>query len=574
MAKKAAERPYFRSDYCSDAVNEMLSDTLKHLDFRQGSLRDFSSDRMEDIPRIPTGLAPLDKLLKIGGIPRKTIVELFGPPGGGKSFTAQMLMASATRGGEMCLYLDVEGGFNPQRAAEIGVDINLVHLQQEFMYGEQVLDFVCDVLYNPDYAKTHGGRLQPKPYAVVVIDSIAVLGSKEEMETDFAQTHDGPKERPGARGRMMSRYQPRLLRAINNSAGVWVEKMKVAFPTLGEVQPLDREHLEGSLVDKLDSTIVAREGYEPQALMEGIRLGDEWAAVQDGLLADGFDGDVVYLAQAVRDGDRKKFEKAVTKLNREVRDAAGSAIDELDRILRVMEDGTEIIRETLEPEVAEFERSVVHGKVIGIDDNGLSVVHHNPGPVVVAINQIRTGNLGGYMGPTEERPGGMALKFAAGTAIRIDQIKSKKDGEIVDPVTKETIGWRSRAKIVKSRYAVPHTTCEVTIPFTDGINPLSEFLEFCESQKLYGFIRNKHRIPREGPAHEGGKDPLINEADQEEFDILLLSEGLDYLQGRLEWSDDQMDPIRDVLMKKIEAYADEAYTPIGLEDDAGTGDDE
>jgi len=413
------------------------------------------------------------------------------------------------------------------------------------MYGEQLLDLVCNILFRPDYEETHEGKPQPKPYSVIVIDSIAVLASKEEMEADYVQMEDvtsGAKERLGARGRMMSKYQPRLLRAINNSSGIWVEDMKFAFSSDGDIISLSYNDLPDDIRMELENVISIRSNMS----LENIIYGDELFY------------DIIKLKDMIQEQEQEKTDdiiKAITKMDYNILTGFFERTDKdtrsfVEQIIKKIKKGFNTkVNENVSDEFLEFERNVLRGKVINTFNEGLRVVHYNEGPVVIAINQVRTGNLGGYTGPTEERPGGMALKFAAGTAIRVDQMKGR-DAEILDQNTKEIVGIKSRAKIVKSRFAPPLATCEIIIPLTGNIDILSSFLDLCAQNKLYGYIRGKHRIPREGEA-------VINTASLREFYEQLLEFGLQYLAEKLGWENENIEPITDAIMARLENLEEE-----------------
>src|SRR3981189_2985158 len=129
------------------------------------------------IEAISTGALALDIALGIGGLPRGRVTEIYGPESSGKSTLAMHVVAEAQRNGGICAYVDAEHAMDPVYARAIGVDIDELLVSQPDT-GEQPLE-IADVLIR-------SGAID-----VIVIDSVAALTPKAEIEGDMGDTHVG-----------------------------------------------------------------------------------------------------------------------------------------------------------------------------------------------------------------------------------------------------------------------------------------------------------------------------------------------------------------------------------------------
>ncbi|HEU5302711.1 MAG TPA: recombinase RecA [Acidimicrobiia bacterium] len=167
------------------------------------------------ISAIPTGALALDIALGIGGLPRGRVVEIFGPESSGKSTLAMHVVAEAQRNGGTCAYIDAEHAMDPVYAAAIGVNVDDLYISQPDT-GEQALE-IADLLIR-------SGALD-----VVVIDSVAALVPRAEIEGEMGDTH------VGLQARLMSQALRKLTANLNRSRTVCVfinqlrEKIGVMF---------------------------------------------------------------------------------------------------------------------------------------------------------------------------------------------------------------------------------------------------------------------------------------------------------------------------------------------------------
>ncbi len=149
------------------------------------------------IEAIPTGSLSLDIALGVGGIPRGRITEIFGPEASGKSTLAQHIIAQAQRNGGIAVYIDAEHALDPTYAAHCGVNVEDLRISQPDT-GEQALDITEELV--------RSGAVD-----VIVIDSVAALVPRAELEGEMGDTH------VGLQARLMSQALRKLTSSISRS---------------------------------------------------------------------------------------------------------------------------------------------------------------------------------------------------------------------------------------------------------------------------------------------------------------------------------------------------------------------
>ena len=183
--------------------------------FGKGSIMRMGEKGEMDIEAIPTGALALDLALGIGGLPRGRVVEIFGPESSGKSTLAMHVVAEAQRNGGICAYIDAEHAMDPVYAKAIGVNIDELLISQPDT-GEQALE-IADMLIR-------SGALD-----VVVIDSVAALTPRAEIEGEMGDTH------VGLQARLMSQALRKLTGNLNRTNTICIfinqlrEKIGVMF---------------------------------------------------------------------------------------------------------------------------------------------------------------------------------------------------------------------------------------------------------------------------------------------------------------------------------------------------------
>ena len=149
--------------------------------FGKGSVMRMGESTTMDISAISTGALSLDVALGIGGLPRGRVTEIYGPESSGKSTLAMHVVAEAQRNGGTCAYIDAEHAMDPVYARAIGVDIDQLLISQPDT-GEQALE-IADTLINSSAID------------VIVIDSVAALTPRAEIEGDMGDSHVGLQAR-------------------------------------------------------------------------------------------------------------------------------------------------------------------------------------------------------------------------------------------------------------------------------------------------------------------------------------------------------------------------------------------
>jgi recombination protein RecA len=186
--------------------------------FGKGSIMRMGENVSLGIESIPTGALALDLALGIGGLPRGRVTEIYGPESSGKSTLAMHVVAEAQRNGGICAYIDAEHAMDPVYAAAIGVNIDDLLISQPDT-GEQALE-IADMLIR-------SGALD-----VVVIDSVAALTPRAEIEGEMGDSH------VGLQARLMSQALRKLTGTLNKSNTIAIfinqlrEKIGVMFGCL------------------------------------------------------------------------------------------------------------------------------------------------------------------------------------------------------------------------------------------------------------------------------------------------------------------------------------------------------
>jgi len=183
--------------------------------FGKGSVMKMGDKTSMGIETVPTGALALDLALGVGGLPRGRVIEIYGPESSGKSTLAMHVVAEAQRNGGICAYVDAEHAMDPVYARAIGVDVDELLISQPDT-GEQALE-ITDML-------VRSGALD-----VVVIDSVAALTPRAEIEGEMGDTH------VGLQARLMSQALRKLTANLNKTDTICIfinqlrEKIGVMF---------------------------------------------------------------------------------------------------------------------------------------------------------------------------------------------------------------------------------------------------------------------------------------------------------------------------------------------------------
>ena len=183
----------------NDNKEKALSAALSQIErqFGKGSIMKLGDNRSMDVETISTGSLGLDIALGAGGLPLGRVVEIYGPESSGKTTLTLEVIAEAQRNGKVCAFVDAEHALDPIYAEKLGVNINDLLVSQPDT-GEQALE-ICDML-------TRSGAVD-----VIVVDSVAALTPKAEIEGDMGDSH------MGLQARMLSQAMRKLTGNLKQS---------------------------------------------------------------------------------------------------------------------------------------------------------------------------------------------------------------------------------------------------------------------------------------------------------------------------------------------------------------------
>jgi len=211
MSKVKGEKDTKEDQTALDAV---LAQIRK--DFGEGSIMRLGNEATQrNIAVIPTGALTLDMALGVGGLPRGRVVELFGPESSGKTTLALHVIASAQKTGGLAAFIDTEHAMDPAYAKKIGVNLDDLLVSQPSS-GEEALN-ITETL------------VRSNALDVVVLDSVAALAPKAELDGDMGDAH------VGLQARLMSQAMRKLTAAISQSKTLCIftnqirEKIGVMF---------------------------------------------------------------------------------------------------------------------------------------------------------------------------------------------------------------------------------------------------------------------------------------------------------------------------------------------------------
>lgn len=184
----------------ADNKREKLEEVLKNISkqFGAGAVVNLGENKSLKVESVPTGFYSLDKVFGCGGIPKGRIIEIYGPESSGKTTTALHLLKAAQDAGLLCMYIDVENALDSEYAQSIGVEIDKLYLSQP-NYGEEALRILDSSLEAFDF---------------IVVDSVAALVPKAEIEGEIGDSH------VGLQARMMSQSLRRLAPMIKKSNAI------------------------------------------------------------------------------------------------------------------------------------------------------------------------------------------------------------------------------------------------------------------------------------------------------------------------------------------------------------------
>lgn len=204
-----------------DNKKKSLDLALKQIDkaFGKGTVLRLGDKEIEPIDFISTGSIGLDIALGIGGIPRGRIIEVYGPESSGKTTLALHLIAECQKLGGVCAFIDAEHSLDVKYAKNLGVDTDNLYISQPD-FGEQALDIVETL--------ARSGAVD-----LMVIDSVAALTPKSEIEGDMGDQH------VGLQARLMSQALRKLTGIVHkmNTTVIFINQIRMKIGTMGYGTP-------------------------------------------------------------------------------------------------------------------------------------------------------------------------------------------------------------------------------------------------------------------------------------------------------------------------------------------------
>ena len=176
--------------------------------FGKGSVIRLGQSTRLMVDAVPTGSIALDMAIGVGGVPKGRITEIYGTESSGKTTIALQIIAQSQKQGGICAYIDVEHAIDPEYARKLGVDVDNLFIAQPTT-GEEALD-IMDAL------------IRSSAVDVVVLDSVAALVPKAELEGDMGDSH------VGLHARLMSQALRKVAGSINrtNTAAIFINQIR------------------------------------------------------------------------------------------------------------------------------------------------------------------------------------------------------------------------------------------------------------------------------------------------------------------------------------------------------------
>lgn len=210
MAKASEKKKQLVIPETAEAKKEALQRAIAQIKktYGEGSVMRLGEDRAMEVDSIPTGSMLLDLALGVGGVPKGRIVELYGPESSGKTTVALHIIAEAQKKGGEVAFIDVEHALDPVYAKALGVDIDNLLVSQPDS-GEQALE-IAEML-------VRSGGID-----ALVVDSVAALTTKAEIEGDMGDTHVGQL------ARLMSQAMRKLTAVVSktNCVAIFINQVR------------------------------------------------------------------------------------------------------------------------------------------------------------------------------------------------------------------------------------------------------------------------------------------------------------------------------------------------------------
>ena len=204
-----------------DNKKKSLDAALKSLDkaFGKGTILRLGDKEIEQIDRIGTGSVGLDLALGIGGVPKGRIIEIYGPESSGKTTLTLHIIAECQKAGGVCAFIDAEHALDVKYAKNLGVDTDNLYISQPD-FGEQALEIVETI--------ARSGAID-----LIVVDSVAALTPKAEIDGDMGDQH------VGLQARLMSQALRKLTGIVHkmNTTVIFINQIRMKIGAMGYGTP-------------------------------------------------------------------------------------------------------------------------------------------------------------------------------------------------------------------------------------------------------------------------------------------------------------------------------------------------
>ena len=444
--------------------------------FGKGAIMKMGEASHVDIDSVSTGALSLDLGLGIGGLPRGRVVEVFGPESSGKTTLCYHVIAEAQRKGGLAAFIDAEHAMDPTYARRIGVNVDELLLSQPDN-GEQALE-IAEMLIR-------SGALD-----VLVIDSVAALVPRAEIEGEMGDSH------VGLQARLMSQALRKIAGTLNRTGTICIftnqlrEKIGVMF---GCFHYSTRVVLEDGSTEKIGKIVSQR---MPVRVMS---MDPETGRISPKRIVEYYNNGRAdeFIQFEVAAGGGSGVRRFACTSNHIIFTPDGEvAADELevgDEVLVAMTEAALADTKAKQLTYAGGRRSpylIDDASDLG-SDNGLRPVpmrilrkHTEPTTGLMDRYDLQIEDNHTYLADhvvvhnsPETTPGGRALKFYSSVRLDIRRIETLKEGT-------EAVGNRVRVKIVKNKVAPPFKQAEFDIAYGEGISWEGSVLDVALERKI------------------------------------------------------------------------------------------